>query len=304
MPKKFSLRKLDELQRKFDTKDLGLLHYFLGLQITYLPYGLFISQGKYARDIIDKAGMSDCNISLTPCAPYTKLLKNEGATFTDVKTYRSLVLWLQYLTFTRLDIAYSVNFVCQFMQSPTEQHFLAVKLILRYLKGTLDHGLTFRPATLELKAFTDSDWAGDPNDLRSTTGFVIFLGNCPISWSSRKQTTVSRSSTEAEYRAMADTASEVLCTWLRHLLIYMLLFPLLPLCNVTMFLHWLSHLTPFTIRSKVKHVEVDVHFTREKVALGGLTLQFVPSLRKLADILTKGLDSPQFKYLCSNSKAF
>jgi hypothetical protein len=278
--------------------DLGLLHYFLGLQITYLPDGLFISQSKYAKDIIDKAGMSDCNPSITPCVPYSKLLKHEGDPFTDVKTYRSLVGCLQYLTFTRPDIAYSVNTVCQFMQAPTDLHFLAVKRILRYIKGTLEYGVTFRPAPMELRAYTDSDWAGDPNDRRSTTGFVIFLGNCPISWSSRKQTSVSRSSTEAEYRAMADTASEVL--WLRHLLtdlqVTLASAPTLHCDNVSA----LALASNPIHNSKVKHVEVDIHFTREKVARGELALQFVPSLQQLADILTKGLDSPQVKYLCCN----
>lgn len=102
----------DELQKEFDMKDLGLLHYFLGLHITYLPDGLFISQSKYAQDVIDKDGMTDCNTSLTPCAPYTKQLKSTGAPFTDIKTYRSLIGCLQYLTFTRPDIAYSVNSIC------------------------------------------------------------------------------------------------------------------------------------------------------------------------------------------------
>ncbi|XP_061989759.1 uncharacterized mitochondrial protein AtMg00810-like [Rosa rugosa] len=264
----------DALQSEFDMKDLGLLHYFLGLQITYLPNGLFISQAKYAQDILDKAGMSDCNASITPCLPYSKLLKDEGAPFTDVKTYRSIVGCLQYLTFTRPDITYSVNSVCQFMQSPTALHFLAVKRILRYIKGTLDYGITFRAAPLELRAYIDSDWAGDPNDRRSTTGFVIFLGNCPISWCSRKQTSVSRSSTEAEYRAMADTASEVL--WLRHLLndlhIKLPSAPTLHCDNVSA----LALASNPIHNSKVKHVEVDIHFTREKVARGELALQFVP----------------------------
>ncbi|XP_024190150.1 uncharacterized mitochondrial protein AtMg00810-like [Rosa chinensis] len=164
-------------------KDLGLLHYFLGLQITYVPNGgLFLSQTKYASEILQKAGMLDCNASITPCLPNSKLLRDEGAPFIDIKTYRSIVGCLQYLTFTRRpDIAYNVNSVCQFMQAPTDVHFLAVKRILRYVKGTLNYGVTFRRAPLELKAYTDSDWAGNPNDKRSTTGLVIFLGNCPIS---------------------------------------------------------------------------------------------------------------------------
>lgn len=116
---------------------------------------------------------------------------------------------LQYLTFIRPDIAFSVNQVCQFMQSPIESHFIAVKQILRYLEGTMNQGLCFKPGSLQLNAYNDADWGGDPNDRHFTTGFVIFLGSNPISWSSKKQHTVSRSSTEAEYRAMATTTAKV-----------------------------------------------------------------------------------------------
>lgn len=158
----------------------------------------------------------------------------------------------------------------------TKQHFLDIKRIIRYLKGTLDYGITFRPTPIELRAYMDSDWAGDPNYRRSTTGFVVFLDNCPISWSSKKQSFVSRSSSEAEYRAMADTAYEV--RWLRHLLddlhIGLPSTPTLHCDNVSA----LALASNPIHNSKVKHVEVDIHFTREKVAQGNLTLQCVPSL--------------------------
>ncbi|PRQ49208.1 putative RNA-directed DNA polymerase [Rosa chinensis] len=287
------------LQLEFEMKDLGLLHYFLGLQIDYLPSGgIFVSQSKYADDILLKAGMIGSKVCSTPCLPYAKLLRDEGPPYADVTHYRSLVGCLQYLTFTRPDLAYSVNTVCQFMQNPTEAHYAAVKRILRYLLGTTNYGLTYRSAPFELRAFSDADWAGDPNDRRSTTGFVIYIGNCPISWCSKKQHSVSRSSTEAEYRAMADTASEIF--WLRHLLadisIPLPYAPVLHCDNVSA----LALASNPVHKSKCKHVEVDVHFTREKVMRGELTLQFVPSLDQFADIFTKGLSTAQFKHLCCN----
>lgn len=160
--------------------------------------------------------MTNYQSSITHFQPYSKLLKKVEAPFTDVKTSKSLVGCLQYLTFTRPNIAYSVISVSQFMQSPIDLHFQAIKRILRYIKGIMNYGLILRPSPLELRAYTNSDWEGDPNDRCRITGFVIFLGNCPISWYSKKQTSVSRSSTQAEYRAMAHTTSEVV--WIRHLL--------------------------------------------------------------------------------------
>ncbi|XP_024178770.1 uncharacterized mitochondrial protein AtMg00810-like [Rosa chinensis] len=204
------------LQTEFEMKDLGKLHFFLGLEISYTPDSLFLSQHKYATELIHKAGLDDCHTHRTPCQSGIKLYKDGSSPLSshDIPYFRSLVGCLQYLTFIRPDIAYSVNYVCQFLHSPTEAHLLATKRILRYVKGTLHHGIYFRRGSLHspqytLQAYCDADWAGDPNDRKSTTGFVILLNGSPISWCSKKQTTVSRSSTEAEYRSMADTISEL-----------------------------------------------------------------------------------------------
>jgi len=127
----------------------------------------------------------------TPCLPYHHLLKNDGKPYSRPQQYRSIVRALQYLTFTRPDIAFSVNQACQFMHNPMESHVVAVKQILRYLRGTLDYGIHFQPGTLNLQAYSDANWAGDPNDRRSVSGFVVYLGSSPISWASKKQHTVS-----------------------------------------------------------------------------------------------------------------
>ncbi|CAN6727335.1 unnamed protein product [Malus baccata var. baccata] len=289
---------ISQLTTEFDMKDLGILHYFLGLQIDYHSPGLFVHQSKYVHDLLQRMNMLECKPCLTPCHPNQKLLTHGSPSYSDPTHYRSIVGALQYLTFTRLDIAYSVNQVCQFMHSPLDSYYVAVKRILRYLRGTIGWGIFFQPGSLCLRAYTDADWAGDPNDRRSTTGFVVFLDSNPISWSSKKQHTVSRSSTEAEYRAMATTTAEVV--WLQQLLQDLHLDisspPSLHCDNVSA----MALATNPVLHSKAKHIEVDCHFVRERVQQGVISLQFVASTTQFADIFTKGLCSPLFTTHCSN----
>uniref|UniRef100_A0A2N9GHA6 Reverse transcriptase Ty1/copia-type domain-containing protein n=1 Tax=Fagus sylvatica TaxID=28930 RepID=A0A2N9GHA6_FAGSY len=193
---------ITQLSTAFELKDLGPLRYFLGLQIEYKKVGLFVHQHKYLTDFLHKFHMTECKAATTPIAPTPSLSTTTTDLLSDPTPYRSLVGALQYATFTRPDIAFAVNRVCQFMHQPSTLHFAAAKRILRYLKGTLDKGVLFQAGPLALTAFTDADWAGDASDRRSTSGIVVFLGNNPITWLSKKQHTVSRSSTEAEYRSL------------------------------------------------------------------------------------------------------
>ncbi|KAF5481878.1 hypothetical protein F2P56_002492 [Juglans regia] len=177
--------------------------------------GLTLTQTKYALDILDHAQMIDCKPMGTPMMAKTKGLQSTTP-FSDPAHYRSLVGALQYLTLTRPDLAYSVNFVSQFMHSPIEAHFKMVKPILRYVKGTIDFGLHFSSnSTLDLYAFSDADWAGCSLIQCSMTGYCVFLARNCISWSAKKQHIVSRSSIEAKYRAMAQTTVEL--TWISFL---------------------------------------------------------------------------------------
>ena len=291
-------RVIDSLIAEFDITDLGDLHYFLGIQISHITNGLILSQSKYITDLLCKTDMIDAKASLTPCLPYQRLSKDDGVSFDNPTLYRSIVGALQYLTFTRPDISFAVHQVCQFMQKPMVSHFIAIKLILRYLKGTLDYGMRYTSCSLDLTAYSDADWAGDPNDRRSTTGSIIFLGSNPISWSSKKQQTVSRSSTEAEYRALSSTAAEI--DWLKQLLGFLcvdFVQPPLLLCDnlsaVALSFNPVQH-------QRTKHIEIDVHFVRERVAKNQLLVQFVSSKEQFADIFTKGLGTVLFQFHCNN----
>ena len=159
------------------------------------------------------------------------------------------------------------------MSQPTQHHLMAAKRILRYLKGTLHHGVHFQLGHLALSAYCDADWAGDPLNCRSITGMVVFLGNSPITWSTKKQLIVARSSTEAEYRALASTVAE-LC-WIRMILkdlgVYLSLPPMLWCDNVST----LALASNPVFHARTKHIEVDYHFIREKVLNKDLQINFI-----------------------------
>jgi hypothetical protein len=170
---------------------------------------------------------------------------------------------LQYCTLTRPEIAYSVNQLCQHMHAPSSTHWIAAKRVLRYLQGTLDHGLYYTKSNLQVNSFCDSDWAGCPDDKRSTTGFAVFLGDCLIAWSAKNQAVVSRSSTEAEYRSLSITAVELF--WIR------MLFKELRIYLATPSVLWCDNVSAVALTSnpvfhaRTKHIEVEYHFVREKV---------------------------------------
>ncbi|XP_020236694.1 uncharacterized protein LOC109816204 [Cajanus cajan] len=273
------------LQSEFAMKDLGPLHQFLGIEILPTDDGLHLSQPHYALIILEQANMVDCKPMSTPLESKTKFTSNHTL-LEDPSHFRGLVGALQYLTFTRLDLSYSVNYVSQFMHAPTIMHFKMVRRILRYVKVTINVGLHFTSnTTLDLFAFSDADWAGCPTTRRFTTGYCTFLGGNLISWCAKKQPTVSRSSTEVEYRAMANTAAEL--TWLTFLLKDLripLTYPPTLYCDNISALH-LTINPVFHARSK--NIELDYHFVRERVALGLLVTRHVPTNHQVADLFTK-----------------
>nr|GEW58500.1 ribonuclease H-like domain-containing protein [Tanacetum cinerariifolium] len=190
------------LHQEFAMTDLGPLNYFLGISVTRDSSGLFLSQKKYAVEILDRVHMVNCNHSRTPIDTESKL-GSDGDPVSDPTLYRSLAGSLQYLTFTRPDISYAVQQVCLHMHDHREPHFLDLKRILRYVRGTLDYGLQlFSSSTTDLVSYSDADWAGCPTTRRSTSGYCVFLGNNLLSWSFKRQPTLSRSNAEAEYHGV------------------------------------------------------------------------------------------------------
>ena len=182
----------------FAIKDLGNLHYFLGIQVQRKKGELLLTQEQYASDILKRVNMQLCKPVKTPLNTTEKLSVTSGTRLgvEDSTRYRSIVGALQYLTLTRPDLSFSVNKVCQFLHSPTTVHWETVKRILRYVQGTIGLGLKIRKSnSMLVSVFSDADWAGCPNDRRSTSGFAVFLGCNLVSWCTRKQPMVSRSST-------------------------------------------------------------------------------------------------------------
>ena len=200
------------LSQQFEMKDLGHLIYFLSLEITHSTDGLYITQAKYASELLSRAGLIDSKTVDTPVELNAHLTPTGGKPLSNPSLYKRLVGSLVYLIVTRPDISYAVHQVSQYLCAPRSTHYAAVLRILRYLKGTLFHGLFHSAQSpLILRTFSDVDWAGDPTDRRSTTGYCFLFGSSLISWRSKKQTHMARSSTEAEYRALGNTTSELLC---------------------------------------------------------------------------------------------
>ncbi|KAM1580053.1 hypothetical protein ACFX1Z_041414 [Malus domestica] len=286
---------IQKLSTIFPVKDLGPLHYFLGLEVQRSSAGLFLHQSKYILDLLHKTNMAGAKPCLTPLGSVP--LDHTGSLLPDPHEYRSIVGALQYLTWTRPDLSFAVNQVCQFMHAPREPHLQAAKRILRFLKATVSHGLWFKKGDIHLTAYSDADWAGCPFDRRSTSGYCIFLGSNLISWSAKKQPTVARSSTEAEYRSLAYTAAEItwICKVFKDLGFHLPHVPSL----------WCDNLSAISLASnpvfhaRTKHIELDYHYIRELVLANLLKVQYVCSQDQLADIHTKSLSKSRFLYLQS-----
>lgn len=281
------------LDRKFSIKDLGPLKYFLGIEVARSADGIVLSQRKYTLDILKDCGMEGCRTSLFPMEQNARYDLDENSPVVDAMQYRRLIGKLLYLTVTRPDIQYAVNVLSQFISSPRESHMNVVLRVLRYLKGAPGQGL-FLPAAgdLSIEAYCDSDWGGCPMTRRSRTGYFISLGGAPISWRTKKQTVVSRSSAEAEYRAMAATVSEVV--WLRWLLTdlearQMQSTPLH--CDNQAARHIANNPV---FHERTKHVEMDCYFVRERIESKDVETRKIATSEQLADVFTKALGADQF----------
>jgi hypothetical protein len=286
-------RTISAPQRKFAMKDLGPLHHFLSITVERRPDGLFLHQRTYTLDILKRAVMADCTPCTTPVDLQAKLPGDSGPPVEDASQFWSIAGALQYLTFTRPDITCAVQQICLHMHDPRKPHLTVMTRIMRYLQGTPDYDfLLRRSSSSDLVIYIDADRVGCPDTRRSTSGYAVFLGDNLVSWSAKRQTIVSRSSAEAEYRAIANGVAEA--TWLRQLLHELQTSPsrcTLVYCdNISV-----VYLSTNPIQhQRTKHVEIDLHFVREKVAIGQVCVLHVPTISQFADIFMKGLPSSVF----------
>ena len=288
---------IDSLKDQFHIRDLGQLSYFLGVEAQRNNEGLHLRQAKHISDLLDNTKMQGAKPLACPTTSGMKLSLYDATLLPDPTEYRRVVGALQYCTISRPDISYAVNQLCQFMHNPRDTHWMAVKSVLRYLKGTVDYDLYYAPFIVDIHVFCDSDWAGNPDDRRSTSGFNIFLGNNLISWCAKKQGVVSRSSTEAEYQSMALATAEAY--WIRMLIkefqLYLYSPPII----------WCDNIGALTLASnpvfhaRTKQVEIDYHFMREKVVNKDILVKHISKKDQLADIFTKGQTTTRFQFLRS-----
>ncbi|XP_042758112.1 secreted RxLR effector protein 161-like [Lactuca sativa] len=225
-----------------------------------------------------------------------KLDKGDEQGKVDANQYKRLVGRLLYLQATRPDIAYLVNVISQFIVDPRQNHMDVVSRVLHYLKSTPRQGIILpKDGGTNLVTYCDSDWLGCPYSQRSRTGYLLLLGGAPISWKSKKQSVVSRSSAEAEYNAMETTVSEIL--WVLWLLCELDAQPIGPtplFCDNQAARHIANNPV---FHEQTKHVEMDCHFVRERVETKEVKPLYIDTKHQIADLFTKPLGAQQLQSL-------
>ncbi|KAG8486018.1 hypothetical protein CXB51_019401 [Gossypium anomalum] len=277
-----------QMQEVFDMTDLGFMTYFLGMEVNQTDRGIFISQHAFSLKILDKFSMQNCKPVSTSMAQGEKLSSIGDHVRVDEKEYRSLVDCLLYLTATRPDLMHAVSLLARFMHCCNVLHFRAAKRMLRYIKGTLRLGMLFKKEKeLKLIGYSDSDWAGCIDDMKSTSGYFFTLGSSVFCWCSKKQQTIAQSTAEAEYIAAATAVNQAI--WLRKLLFDLNEEQLKPTEIKVDNQSAVAIAKNPVFHGKTKHFKIKFHFVREAEQTGEVSLVHCSSQDQLADILTKPL---------------
>ncbi|KAK4406185.1 Retrovirus-related Pol polyprotein from transposon RE1 [Sesamum angolense] len=286
------------LDAAFTIKDLGHAKYFLGLEIARSTAGTSITQHKFIRDIVRDAGLLSAKSVSSPLPVGLKLSSHSSIPLIDPEPYRRLVGRLLYLSFTRPDISFGAQQLSQFVHAPCTIHMEAALHLVRYLKGCPERGLFFPASTpFTLTAYCDADWASCVDSRRSLTGYCIFLGAALISWKTKKQTTVARSTAEAEYRSLGTTVCEL--QWVTYLLSDLSIQVPTPIplyCDNQAAIHIVANPV---FHERTKHLEIDCHLVRDKFKAGFVLPRHISGTQQLADVLTKSLSGSQFSNLLS-----
>ncbi|CAM8990990.1 unnamed protein product [Rhodiola kirilowii] len=284
----------EAMTRQFEMTDMGLMSYFLGIEVEQADSGIFISQKKYAKDILKRFKFEGMKAVRTPVAERMEMMKEGTGELVNPTYFKSIVGSLRYLTSTRPDIVYGVGLISRFMEKPQQSHLLAAKRILRYISGTIDYGIMYsHTEEFCLTGYTDSDWAGDVETRKSTSGYAFYLGDGVVSWSSKKQQVVALSTAEAEYIAVTTAACQAV--WLRRILEdlkHKQEGPTRIMCDNKSAIA-LAKNPVFHGRSK--HIGIRYHYIRELVKDGEIELEFCKTDEQVADIFTKGLSSDKFE---------
>jgi hypothetical protein len=283
-----------QMHELFKMSDLGLLSYYLGIEVKQAGGEITLCQSSYAARILDSAGMASCNPCHTPIEMKLKLgMLKEGDPVNPTQ-YRSIIGSLRYLVNTRPDIAYAVGIASRYMECPGSQHWAVVKQILRYVRGTQNYGFSYTDGMQlpVVTGYSDSDWAGDVDDRKSTSGMVFFLDKNIITWTSQKQKVVALSSCEAEYIAASTAACQAV--WLSKMLSE------IQGCQPSAVKHFIDNQSAIALsknpvfHERTKHIDTRFHFIRECVTEGKIKVEHIGTEGQLADILTKALGRVKF----------
>lgn len=284
------------MSSKFEMTDLGKLTYYLGIEVKYENNVILLHQEAYARKVLKEAGMEFCNPTHVPMNPNERLTLAEDEADVEATKYRKIVGCLRYMLHTRPDMAFSVGMVSRYMQTPKVSHLAAIKQILRYLKGTVSYGLSYKKGGMDvLTGYSDSSHNIDDDDGRSTSGHVFYLGESPITWCSQKQSTVALSSCEAEYMAANSAACQAV--WLRELLGEITGTTLQKVVIKVDNTSAIALVKNPVFHKRSKHIKSRFHYIRECVGKDEIEVEHVDGKEQKADILTKALARVKFNQM-------